>query len=188
MNSTDHLRYMRLALSLAEQSVPKPSNFRVGAVLVNELEDRILSTGFTLELPGNTHAEQCCLQKFATTHGKSEEEVPDLLPKGTVIYTTMEPCGKRLSGNLSRVDRILRTKVGINGGIAKVYHGVQEPETFAGQNTGKSRLEGGGVTCIHIGGMEDKILSVATEGHRWLPGIAFRSIIAPKSRFPSHVK
>ena len=163
MRSTD---YMRLALSLAEQSPPKPSNFRVGAVLVDETENRILSTGFTLELPGNTHAEQCCLQKFAAIHGKSEEEVSDVLPKGTVIYTTMEPCGKRMSGNLPCVDRILRTKTGINNGIAKVYHGVQEPETFVGQNTGKGKLQDGGITCIHVSGMEDEILKIATAGHQ----------------------
>ncbi|KAL9110307.1 MAG: hypothetical protein Q9187_008065 [Circinaria calcarea] len=162
----DHKAYMSLALSLAEKSPPQPSNFRVGAVLVDEEENTILSTGYTLELPGNTHAEQCCLQKFAATHGKSIDEVADLLPTGTVIYTTMEPCGKRLSGNLPCVDRILGTKTGVNGGIRTVYLGVQEPETFVGQNTGKMKLGKAGIECIHVAGLEDDILKVATAGHQ----------------------
>ena len=165
MSFQDHKSYMRLALSLAELSPPKPSNFRVGAVLVDQAENNILSTGFTLELQGNTHAEQCCLQKLAAAYGKAEDEVADLLPKDTVIYTTMEPCSKRLSGNLPCVDRIMKTRSGVNGGIKIVYLGVQEPETFVGQNTGRAKLEQVGITCIHVSGLEDDILGVATTGH-----------------------
>ena len=161
-----HEDYMRLALSLAKQSPPQPTNFRVGAILVDEAEHTILSTGYTLELPGNTHAEQCCLQKLASEQGRSEEDVAALLPKGTVIYTTMEPCAKRLSGNLPCVDRILRTRNGDDGGITVVYHGVSEPETFVGQNTGRARLTAAGVRCVHVSGMEKEILEVATAGHR----------------------
>ncbi|MCJ1397845.1 hypothetical protein MMC11_001041 [Xylographa trunciseda] len=157
--------YMRLALSLAKQSPPKPTNFCVGAILVDEAENKILSTGYTLELPGNTHAEQCCLHKFAAEHGKSEEDVADILPKRTAIYTTMEPCWERLSGNLPCIDRILSTRNGANGGIKTVYHGVSEPETFVGQNNGRARLEAAGIQCVHVSGFEHEILKVATAGH-----------------------
>ncbi|MCJ1472109.1 hypothetical protein MMC13_000756 [Lambiella insularis] len=157
--------YMRLALILAGKSDPKPTNFRVGAVLVDEAKNKILSTGYTLELPGNTHAEQCCLMKFATTHGRLEEDIADLLPESCVIYTTMEPCGQRMSGNLPCVDRILQTQGGLHGGIKKVYHGVLEPETFIGENTGRARLEAAGIECIHVSGFETEILEVATAGH-----------------------
>ena len=157
--------YMQMALSFAKKSPPKPTNFRVGALLVDEKDNHILSTGYTLELPGNTHAEQCCLMKFAASYGKSEDEVADLLPASTVIYTTMEPCGMRLSGNLPCVDRILNARNGANGGIKAVYVGVQEPEKFVGQNTGKAKLEGAGIRCVHVAGLEDQILKVATAGH-----------------------
>ncbi|MCJ1290953.1 hypothetical protein MMC34_002495 [Xylographa carneopallida] len=157
--------YMRLAIELARQSPPKPTNFCVGAILVDEAENKVLSTGYTLELPGNTHAEQCCLHKFATQHGKSEDDVADLLPMESVIYTTMEPCGKRLSGNLPCIDRMLNTRNGINGGIKTVYHGILEPETFVGQNTGRARLEAAGIRCVHVSGFEQEILEVATAGH-----------------------
>ena len=157
---------MRFALSLARNSPPKPTNFCVGAVLVDEPNNRILSTGYTLELPGNTHAEQCCLLKVAAEHDVPEERVGDFLPEGTVLYTTMEPCGKRSAGNMPCVERILRTKESSSGGIKTVYLGVREPETFVGENVGKAKLGAHGVRCVHIPGFEDDILEVATAGHK----------------------
>lgn len=161
----DHAGYMRLALILARKSPPKATNFCVGAVLVDEPNNRLLSTGYTLELPGNTHAEQCCFGKYAAEHGLSEEEVASILPKGTVLYTTMEPCGKRSVGNMPCVDRILRTKDSPNGGVQTVYLGITEPETFVGENVGRAKLEAKGVRCVHIPGFEEEILKVATASH-----------------------
>ncbi|GME47411.1 CMP/dCMP deaminase zinc-binding protein [Neofusicoccum parvum] len=161
----DHDAYMRLALAEAKKSPPKPSNFCVGAALVDESNGAILATGYTLELEGNTHAEQCALQKYAASHNLSEDRVGEVLPEQTVIYTTMEPCGKRLSGNLPCVERIIRTKAGGKGGIKKVYLGVKEPEKFVGENVGRSKLEESGIQCIHIPGLETDILAVATAGH-----------------------
>lgn len=157
---------MRLALSQAHESPPKPTNFRVGALLVDASTGDILASGYTLELAGNTHAEQCCLMKYAQKHGVSEEDVGTVLPTNTVIYTTMEPCNLRLSGNMPCVDRIART-VGKDGShaIKKVYLGVKEPEKFVGENQGRKKLEDSGIECIHVPGFEDDILRVATVGH-----------------------
>lgn len=161
----DHEGYMRQALELAKQSPPKPTNFRVGAILVDEASNEVLATGFTLELPGNTHAEQCCLIKFAASKNVEEGQVTHVLPPNTIIYTTMEPCNKRSIGNTPCVERILATRKGVNGGIKTVYLGVTEPEKFVGENTGRTRLEAAGVVCIHVPGLEDEILEVATAGH-----------------------
>jgi pyrimidine deaminase RibD-like protein len=163
----DPQAYMSLALSLARLSPPKPTNFRVGAVLVSSTTNTILSTGYTLELPGNTHAEQCCLSKLASSHNLPEEKVGEVLGGnvGAVLYCTMEPCGKRLSGQESCVKRILRTREGRNG-IGKVYMGVMEPETFVGESTGRRLLEIEGVECLLVGGMEEEILTVAKAGHK----------------------
>ncbi|KAL9603144.1 MAG: hypothetical protein Q9219_001347 [cf. Caloplaca sp. 3 TL-2023] len=98
----DHVEFMRYALALAQKSPPKPTNFRVGALLVDEAENRILASGFTLELPGNTHAEQCALQKYSSAHGVAEVDLGKVLPTQTVLYTTMEPCQKRSLQPISR--------------------------------------------------------------------------------------
>ncbi|KAL8659901.1 MAG: hypothetical protein Q9226_000195 [Calogaya cf. arnoldii] len=164
----DHLEYMRYALSLARRSPPKPTNFRVGAVLVDEAANQILSTGFTLELPGNTHAEQCALHKFFAANAKdpADEQTALILPSHTVLYTTMEPCQSRSAGNVPCVDRILGTLSSSHPGIQTVYIGVKEPDTFVAANAGQSKLGQAGIVCMHVPGLEEEILQTATEGHR----------------------
>jgi pyrimidine deaminase RibD-like protein len=183
-----HLNYLQQCLSLAQKSSPKPSNFRVGAILVLRrdtstitIDDKVLSTGFTLELPGNTHAEQCCLSKFATAHHITEDCIGDVLAiesqrddtsaeeQKVLLYVTMEPCGRRLSGNVPCAQRIIQTKgsatSGMTRGIEKVYFGVKEPGTFVGESQGCKMLSQAGVLWEHIPGLEKEILDVATAGH-----------------------
>ena len=157
----DHLAYMHYALSLARKALPKSTNFCVGAVLVDEAANEILSTGYTMELPGNTHAEQCCLAKME----KSETMKRGLPETGAaaqklVLYTTMEPCNKRASGNVPCTNTIVET-----GGIKVVYVGVKEPEKFVGENVGRAKLEEAGIEYVHVPGLEAEILEVATAGH-----------------------
>ena len=158
---------MHEALEEAKKSHPKPSNFCVGALVVDLETGEVLSRAYTLELEGNTHAEQCCLIKLAQAHDLPEERLGEVLPPQTAIYTTMEPCNLRLSGSLPCVDRIIRTKTkdGVPA-IKRVYLGVQEPEKFVGENQGRAKLEEHGIECVHVPGLEDEILSVATAGHR----------------------
>ena len=155
---SDHIAYMRHALSLAKNAPPRPTNFRVGAILVDEATNTILSTGYTLELPGNTHAEQCCLAKAdKITRGKGEAATQKL-----VLYTTMEPCNKRASGNPPCTETILKY---YGGAIKVVYVGVREPEKFVGEKVGRAKLEEAGVGYVHVPGLEAEILEVATAGH-----------------------
>ena len=161
----DHKAYMRLALSLARKSPPKPSNFCVGAVLLDEPNNTILATGYTLELEGNKHAEQCCFSKYASEKGVKEYEVGTVLPAGTVLYTTMEPCNKRSSGNKTCVERIIEACSSGPNRIDKVYVGVKEPVKFVEENSGQKRLEAIGVEVVHVPGLEEEILAVATAGH-----------------------
>ena len=156
-----HLEYMRQALSLAQKSPPKPTNYRVGALLVNTKTDSVLASGYTLECEGNTHAEQCCFMKLAEVHKVPEESLGEVLPAETVLYTTVEPCFKRLSGNIPCVERILR----LGSAIKTVYVGVKEPEKFVGENTGRQQLENAGIKVVLVEGMEKEILEVAMAGH-----------------------
>lgn len=156
-----HTGTMLHALSLARKSPLKSTNFRVGAVLVQLDDSRVSAEGYTLELPGNTHAEECCLIKLAEQHATSEEELAGVMDAPHALYTTMEPCFKRLSGKLPCVERVLRQK----DWIKTVYVGVQEPEIFVGQNPSRRMLEDAGIEVIHVKGLEDDIISVATAGH-----------------------
>lgn len=153
---------MLQALDLAQKSPPKPTNYRVGAILVDARTNAILATGYTLECEGNTHAEQSCFIKLAEQHKVSEEQLADILPETTVLYTTVEPCYKRLSGNLPCVERVLR----LRKAIKTVYVGVKEPEKFVGANTGRKQLEDAGIEVVLVEGMEKEILTVATAGHK----------------------
>ncbi|KAL2016095.1 hypothetical protein VTK56DRAFT_4269 [Thermocarpiscus australiensis] len=157
----DHKAFMQLALEQAKKSPPKPTNYRVGAVLVDSASNEILATGYTLELPGNTHAEQCCFLKLAENYGVPEEKLKEVLPSELALYTTVEPCSTRLSGNLPCVERVLR----LAGSIRTVYVGIMEPETFVAENTGKKSLQDAGISVVHVEGLEKEILDVATAGH-----------------------
>lgn len=179
MSSPTDLSLLNHALSCARLSPPKSTNFRVGALIFSPSSNpQILTTGYTLESPGNTHAEQTCFLKLAAAHSIFPSSVPDgasgdvedrlgpLLPEDTVLYTTMEPCNKRSAGNLTCVERILRVRRG-DGGVAirKVVCGVREPEKFVGENEGRKRLEEAGIEVEHVSGLEEEILEVATAGH-----------------------
>jgi pyrimidine deaminase RibD-like protein len=59
------------------------------------------------------------------------------------------------------VERVVRLK----GRIQKVFVGVMEPKKFVSDNTGQKRLEGAGIEVIHVQGLEEEILEVATAGH-----------------------
>ncbi|XXG95878.1 hypothetical protein Hte_002151 [Hypoxylon texense] len=152
---------MKLALSLATQSPPKPTNYRVGAVVVEVASNEILATGYTLELPGNTHAEQCCFEKLAERYGVPASRLGEVLPDEVSLYTTVEPCSQRLSGNLPCVERILA----IGDKIKTVYVGVQEPDKFVSGNSSRQKLKDAGIAFVHVAGLEKDILEVATAGH-----------------------
>ena len=163
-----HQSYMEYAIDQACLSPPTPTEFCVGAVLVDADKNEILSTGYSMELPGdrpgdpgNTHAEQCCFIKVAEKHNVSEKQLAEVLPRNTVLYSSMEPCNERLSGNRTCVDRIL----GLNGAIKVVYVGVKEPEVFIGHNGGRTRLEEAGIPVVIVEGMQDRILKISNVGH-----------------------
>lgn len=181
LSTDDHVTYLRQALDLARKSPPKPTNFRVGAIIVSDpLEEgsrpAIHSTGYTLELPGNTHAEQCAIAKLATQYRVPETQLHTILTQemNATLYTTLEPCGKRLSGSLPCVQRIIATRnypSGIpspkysTGGIRKVIFGAKEPGTFVRNSESCRMMDEAGLQWEYIEGLQDDILQVAKEGH-----------------------
>ena len=163
---------MEYAVEKARLSPPAPNKFCVGAVLADGDTGEILSTGYSTELPGSmegdsgsTHAEQCCFIKIAREHGlpaaRAEEHIRDLLPVNTVLYTTMEPCNARLSGNRTCCDRI----VALKGKIKTVFVGIREPNTFIVDNDGKKRLEAEGFKFEMVQGAYRLCYKAAMNGH-----------------------
>lgn len=160
---------MEYALTVAQKSPPAANKFCVGAILVDEDTGQILSSGYSLEYPrdykgdrGTTHAEQCCLIKISDEYGLPEERLGEVLPPNTVLYTTMEPCNDRLSGNKTCATRI----VGLKGAIKKVYVGIREPSTFIANNDGQERIERAGVKVVYpVDHIRDRIMQVSLAGH-----------------------
>ncbi|KAG0044136.1 hypothetical protein BGZ83_010631 [Gryganskiella cystojenkinii] len=183
---------MNLAIEQANLSIPVPSGYCVGAVLVKEthqdlnpsevpVADRfqVLATGYSRELPGNTHAEECCLLKLMESQGKEtelllddplladldkkkkreeeEESKNNVLGHGhkpeLTMYCTMEPCSTRLSGNRPCCERL------IESGVRRVYVGVREPDHFVKTVVGVENMVRQGIEVIHIPGFENQCLA-----------------------------
>jgi len=101
---------MNMACDLANKCERAPKAYCVGAVYTDGRHN-ILSVGYSRELPGNTHAEECAFMKAK-------------LGEKSTMYTSMEPCSVRLSGNRDCASRC------IEANVLRVVCGVKEPSKF----------------------------------------------------------
>lgn len=138
---------MRQALLEAARCTPVATAFCVGCVLVDPATGHVLSTGYSRELDGNTHAEANALDKLDPA-----------LAVGAHLYTTLEPCSVRLSGNVPCTRRV------IEAGIAQVFLGVQEPADFVACE-GVRLLREAGIEVWVVLGLEAECLAEARRGH-----------------------
>lgn len=145
-NSVHH-EMMARAMNEAKKSIYMPSAFCVGCVVVKD--GKIISTGYSRELPGNTHAEQCALDKLTDPS----------IATGADLYSTMEPCSVRLSGNLPCVQRIIASKIG------RVFQGVEEPADFV-KCAGTQLLESAGISVTLVPGFAEEAINVARGQHK----------------------
>ncbi|KAG0964173.1 hypothetical protein G6F31_006966 [Rhizopus arrhizus] len=134
----EDLKFMKRCIEEANKSIPAPSAYCVGAALVHQ--GQLLSTGYSRELPGNTHAEECALAKTNANVSQA------------VMYTTMEPCSKRLSGNRPCVDRI------IEANIKRVVVGVREPPNLVNCE-GIELLEKHNIEVVIVPGVQEACLA-----------------------------
>ncbi|KAJ1898898.1 hypothetical protein LPJ71_006080 [Coemansia sp. S17] len=137
-----HMEFIELAIQQANLAQPIETAFSVGSLIVHGRQ--IIATGFSRELPGNTHAAQCAITKSKTTSlGR--------FVQGSVLYSTMEPCSSRLSKNVPCSMHI------IEAGIKEVVIGVKEPMTFS-QCKGVTQLRKAGINVIHLKVLEEECL------------------------------
>jgi len=151
MLQRDH-EYLLLALQEAKKCIPTPTAYCVGCVIVDPATSTVLATGYSRELPGNTHAEENALAKLGSRDGLT----------GLDLFATMEPCSERLSGNKPCTDRILEAgKL-----IRRVVLGVREPDKFV-KCVGVEKLQAHGVEVIRNEdeALEGECLQIAKRGH-----------------------
>ncbi|KAI0027810.1 cytidine deaminase-like protein [Vararia minispora EC-137] len=163
----EHLHYLRVALDQAARCEPTPTAFCVGAVLVVRHPSQlstplVLSTGYSRELPGNTHAEANALAKAcdltpAELSAFPSQDVSELL-RHVDCYTTLEPCSVRTSGLAPCADALIAAH------IKRCVIGVGEPDDFV-KCEGAQRLVNAGVEVIWVKGLEDECLKAARRGH-----------------------
>lgn len=169
---SDHKSFMRLALAEATSCEPVPTAFCVGCVLVVRLSDQnlkpvILATGYSRELPGNTHAEANALAKARSL---SESQLAGLFPSisltptvesllvQTDVYTTLEPCSSRTSGLAPCADALMHARV------KRCIIGVAEPDDFI-KCEGAKKLQDAGIEIIWMEDMQTECLAAARRGH-----------------------
>ena len=174
-----HIWYLREALLEAAKCVPTPTAFCVGCVLVARYPSIadppvILATGYSRELPGNTHAEANALAKardlsseqlsemFPNAAGEDKRTAPpdiDDVLKHADVYTTLEPCSVRTSGLAPCADALVAAKV------PRCFIGVGEPDDFV-QCEGARKLRDAGCQVVWVKGLEEECLSAARRGHQ----------------------
>lgn len=168
----EHMTFMQQALNeaLSDNCMPVQTAFCVGCVLVARVPDMepvILATGYSRELPGNTHAEANALTKAL---GLSKPHLAALFPsmsptpsmedllRHADAYTTLEPCSVRTSGLPACADALIRA------GIKRCIIGVGEPDDFV-KCEGAQKLRDAGINVVWLGGLEKQCLDAARRGH-----------------------
>jgi pyrimidine deaminase RibD-like protein len=143
---------MKLAILEAKKCVPADTAFNVGAVLV-AADGSILESGYSRELPNNTHAEENCLlklmkrrsnQNFRGHSDSLHSFIPKDLAKGATIYSTMEPCGERLSGKRCCASLL------IDAGVKRIVQGTKEPSNFITAPAGGRMLKEKGIIVDYL--------------------------------------
>lgn len=169
-DDSEHLAFMKIALEEAKKCIPTPTAFCVGCVIVvrvhstTGIEGKILSTGYSRELKGNTHAEANALAK---ARGRSAYELKEFFPegipsdggvekllKGAEVYTTLEPCSVRTSGLPPCADGLANAQIG------QCYIGVAEPDDFV-TCEGAEKLRESGIEVVWLKGLEQECLDAA---------------------------
>jgi len=154
-----HNRHLYHALALARECEPTSTAYNVGCVITKELgqglSSVVVSEGYSRELLGNTHAEQCALEKL------SDIPLSDISDSYT-LYSTMEPCSERLSGQTPCAQRIISF-----GRITSVIIAVREPDTFV-DCIGVEQLQRAGITVAFSDDidLQSQCLEVAKVGHK----------------------
>lgn len=170
-DNSEHLAFMKIALAEAHKCIPTSTAFCVGCVIVVPVhsatraeEKMILSTGYSREMEGNTHAEANALTK---ARDRSPPELENFFPEGipsgggvekllkeSDVYTTLEPCSVRTSGLPPCADAL------VDAQVRRCFIGVAEPDDFV-TCEGAEKLRKSGIEVVWLKGLEQECLNAA---------------------------
>ena len=136
-------RWLAEAVRLSADCVPSLSAFSVGSVLVaaNGIE---VSRGYSRQESIADHAEEVALRRASAAGA-------DL--RGATIYSSLEPCGHRLSRSAGCAELI------IEHGIRRVVFALPEPDLFVPAR-GARWLRSAGVTVLVDPDLADGVRAV----------------------------
>jgi diaminohydroxyphosphoribosylaminopyrimidine deaminase / 5-amino-6-(5-phosphoribosylamino)uracil reductase len=141
--------WLREAIELSRRCPPADSAFSVGAVLV-AADGSVIATGYSRERDRRDHAEEVALAKAAEGAGvPGGEGLPgEGLPgdgglAGATMYTSLEPCCRRLSRPRSCAELI------VAAGIRRVVLAWLEPPLFV-PGGGGAWLRERGVSVVEV--------------------------------------
>ncbi|HEX2316482.1 MAG TPA: deaminase [Thermomonospora sp.] len=137
MTPDDDRRWLELACDLARSCPPSETAFSVGAVLVGA-DGTELARGFSRETDPKAHAEEVALARA----GRFD-------PAGVTVYSSLEPCGRRLSRPRPCARLI------VDAGIRRVVYAWREPSLFV-EGTGDEVLRAAGVAVVHLPALADR--------------------------------
>ena len=138
-----HTSRLKQAIELSRQCIPVPDAFSVGA-LVYGADGTLLTTGYSREVGARSHAEEVAIKR-------ARQKGLDM--KGGIIYTSMEPCGKRSSSNKTCTELIAESQIHL------VVFALREPTLFVNPRS-LDRFDALGITLIHIEELSDQAREV----------------------------
>jgi len=126
-------QWLAEAVELGRRCPPTDRAFSVGAILVGT-DGVVIATGFSREGDPSVHAEEVALNKARRRCVSTE---------GATLYSSMEPCSRRLSGRKPCVEHI------IEAGVGRVVYALAEPPVFV-QCEGHETLVRAGIEVVQI--------------------------------------
>jgi riboflavin biosynthesis pyrimidine reductase/pyrimidine deaminase RibD-like protein len=124
--------WLRVAIAESSRCPPSDTAYPVGAVIVGA-DGQEIARGYSRETDPKVHAEEVALAKAAG----------DPRLTGATIYSSLEPCGKRVSRPRTCTQWIVHT------GIPRVVFALREPSRFV-VGEGAEVLAANGVTVVEI--------------------------------------
>jgi pyrimidine deaminase RibD-like protein len=129
----DDKEWLLQTLALSKKCIPTATAFCVGAIIVDN-KGSIVSTGYSRENDPHKHAEEIAIEKAL-------EKKVNL--KEMTLYSSLEPCGERLSGRKTCTEWIIQNR------IKRVVFGAHEPAIFV-KGKGEEILKHANVETIFL--------------------------------------